>query len=41
MGIKTYNSTKGFHDTSISTLFDNRFRKRYRKIQIQTVGYNM
>ena len=28
------------HDTSIGTFFDNRFRKGFRKIQIQTSGYN-
>ena len=31
---------KGFHNTSISTFLDNRFRKRFKKIQIQTNGYN-
>ena len=31
---------RSFHNTSISTLFDNRFRKGFRKIQIQTIGYN-
>ncbi len=29
-----------FHNTSIGTLFDNRFRKRFKKIQIQINGYN-
>ena len=39
-GIKTYHSTKGFHNTSIGTLFDNRLRKEFKKIQIQTTNYN-
>jgi hypothetical protein len=30
-GIRTYNSKKGFHNTSIGTLFDNGFRKRDSK----------
>ena len=32
--------TKGFYNTSIGTFFDNRFGKGFRKIQIQTIGYN-
>jgi hypothetical protein len=28
---KKCNSKKGFHNTSIGTLSDNRFRKRYNK----------
>ena len=32
---------RGFHNTSIGSLFDNRFRKRYnKKIQIQISYYN-
>ena len=31
---------KGFHNTSIGTLFDNRFRKEFKKVQIQINGYN-
>ncbi len=31
---------RGFHNLSIGTLFDNRFRKRYNKIQIKITGYN-
>jgi hypothetical protein len=32
---------RGFHNTSIGTFFDNRFRKRdSKKIQIQISGYN-
>ena len=38
--LKHINSKKDFHNTSIGTFFDNRFRKRYRKIQIQISGYN-
>jgi hypothetical protein len=40
-GIRTHYSKKGFYHTSISTLFDNRFRKRdSKKIQNQTISYN-
>jgi hypothetical protein len=31
---------RGFQNTSIGTLLDNRFRKGFRKIQIQIGGYN-
>jgi hypothetical protein len=31
---------KSFHNTSIGTFLDNRFRKGFRKIQIQISGYN-
>ena len=36
-GIKTYHSTKSFHNTSIGTLFDNRFRKRFKKYKSKLV----
>ena len=31
---------RGFHNSSIGTFFDNRFRKRYKKIQIKIGSYN-
>ena len=31
---------RGFHNTSIGTFLDNRFRKRFRKIQIKIGSYN-
>jgi hypothetical protein len=39
-GINTYNSKKDFHNTSIGPFFDNRFRKRFKKIQIKISGHN-
>ena len=38
--LKKCNSTKVFHNTSIGTFLDNRFRKRFRKIQIKIGSYN-
>ena len=38
--IKKYHSKKSFHNTSIGTFFDNRFRKGFRKIQIKIGSYN-
>ena len=35
-----HHSTKNFYNTPIGTLFDNRLRKEFKKIQIQTNDYN-
>ena len=32
--------TKSFHNLSISSLFNNRFKKGFRKIQIKIIDYN-
>ena len=40
MALKNIIVQKDFHNTSIGTFLDKRIGKGFRKIQIQTIGYN-